>query len=144
MDRKIASWATIGSAAAGLVVSAYLTVLSFGPPSTCPVGDFAIFSCNDVIWSKYAYLYGFSVAMLGLGWFVIALALAVLGRNNTRVLQGLVVWSVLGALGVAGFVYTEVFLLGRICVLCTIAHVMGLATLVFSLASLRGNRAIKA
>ena len=36
-----------------------------------------MFSCAGVIWSEYADFYGVSVAMLGLGWFIIALGLII-------------------------------------------------------------------
>ena len=119
------------------MMSAYLTYLSLMPPTSCPVGEFSIFSCNDVIYSEYAHFYGISVAVLGLGWFIIALGLIMIARRDTRFIRGIVLWSILGAAGVAGFVYTEIFLLGSICPLCTIAHVAGLAILGLSIASTR-------
>jgi uncharacterized membrane protein len=121
----------------GLLMSAYLTYLSLMPPTSCPVGEFSIFSCNDVIYSEYAHFYGISVAVLGLGWFIIALGLIMIARRDSRFIRGIVLWSILGAAGVAGFVYTEIFLLGSICPLCTIAHVAGLAILGLSIASTR-------
>jgi uncharacterized membrane protein len=120
-----------------LIDSAYLAYLSFSPPTSCPVGEFSIFSCNEVIYSQYAHVYGISVAMLGLGWFILALGLILVAWRNARFIYGVLVWSVLGAVGVAGFVYTEIFLLGSICLLCTIAHVMGLAILALSVAYIR-------
>jgi uncharacterized membrane protein len=54
-------------------------------------------------------------------------------------MRGVVVWSILGAVGVAAFVYTEIFLLGSICVLCTIAHLAGLAILALSIAAIRAQ-----
>lgn len=133
-------WAMIASAVAGLFMSAYLTYLSFSPPTSCPIGDYGIFSCNEVIYSEYAHFYGVSVALLGLGWFVIALGLILLAWRDRRLMWGVVVWSLLGAVGVAGFAYTEVFLLGSVCPLCTIAHVTGLAILGLSIASVRTPR----
>jgi len=127
----------IALALVGLIDSAYLAYLSLSPPTSCPVGEFSIFSCNEVIYSQYAHVYGISVAMLGLGWFILALALILVAWRNARFIYGIVVWSVLGAVGVAGFVYTEIFLLGSICLLCTIAHVMGLAILALSVAYIR-------
>jgi len=137
MNRAFLFWAMIASSMVGLLMSAYLTYLSLMPPTSCPVGEFSIFSCNDVIYSEYAHFYGISVALLGLGWFVIALGLILVARGNTLLTRILVAWSLLGALGVAGFVYTEIFLLDSICALCTIAHVAGLAILAFSIASMR-------
>jgi uncharacterized membrane protein len=127
----------IALALVGLIDSAYLAYVSLSPPTSCPVGEFSIFSCNEVIYSQYAHVYGISVAMLGLGWFILALALILVAWRNARFIYGVLVWSVLGAVGVAGFVYTEIFLLGSICLLCTIAHVMGLAILALSVAYIR-------
>jgi uncharacterized membrane protein len=137
MNRNVLVWAMVASALVGLVDSVYLTYLSLSPPTSCPVGDFSIFSCNEVIYSQYAHIYGVSVALLGLGWFIIACGLIMVAWRDERFMRGVVVWSILGAVGVAGFVYTEIFLLGSICVLCTIAHIAGLAILALSIASMR-------
>jgi uncharacterized membrane protein len=137
MNRNYLVWAMIVSALVGLTDSAYLTYLSFNPPTSCPIGEFGIFSCNEVIYSQYAHIYGISVAMLGLGWFVIALGLILITSRNVRLMRGVVAWSLLGAVGVAGSVYTEIFLLGSICPLCTIAHIAGLAILALSVAYIR-------
>ena len=121
----------------GLLVSVYLTVLSFNPPSSCPIGNFAFFSCNEVLWSKYSHFYGVSVALLGLTWFIIAAGLLVVAWRNERFVRIVFAWSMLGAAGVAAFVYTEIFLLGSICPFCTIAHLSGLAILALSAFALR-------
>jgi len=135
MRRNALFWGMAVFALTGLGVSAYLTYLSLTPPSSCPIGNFSIFSCDEVIWSKYSHLYGLSVAFLGLGWFAVAIGVLVLARQHERFLRGLVVWSLIGAVGVAGFVYTEVFLLGTVCLLCTLAHISGLAILALSIIS---------
>jgi len=137
MNRNYLVWAMIVSALVGLTDSAYLTYLTFNPETSCPVGEFSIFSCNSVIYSQYSHPYGVSVAVLGLGWFVIALGLILITSRNVRLMRGVVVWSLLGAVGVAASVYTEIFLLGFICPLCTIAHIAGLAILVLSVAYIR-------
>jgi uncharacterized membrane protein len=140
MNRNVLVWAMVALALVGLTDSAYLTYLSFSPPTSCPIGEFSIFSCNEVIYSQYAHVYGISVALLGLGWFVIALGLILIAWRNVRLIRCVVVWSLLGAVGVAGFVYAEIFLLGSICSLCTIAHVAGLAILALSIASMKTSR----
>jgi uncharacterized membrane protein len=139
MNRAFLFWAMIVSALVGLFMSAYLVYLTLMPPTSCPVGEFSIFSCNEVIYSQYADFYGISVAMLGLGWFIIAFPLILVTRRDRRFVRAVVVWSLLGAVGVAGFVYTEIFLLESICPLCTIAHIAGLAILVLSIASMRAT-----
>jgi uncharacterized membrane protein len=135
MRRNALFWGMAVFALTGLGVSAYLTYLSLTLPSSCPVDGFSIFSCDEVIWSRYSHFYGVSVAFLGLGWFAAAIGLLVLARQHERFLRGLVAWSLIGAVGVAGFVYTEVFLLGTVCLLCTLAHISGLAILALSIIS---------
>jgi uncharacterized membrane protein len=137
MKRSILFYAMAATTLVGLLVSAYLTFLSLSPPSSCPVGDFAVFSCDEVLWSEYSHFYGVSVALLGLGWFVIAAGLLVLAWRDGRFIRIVVAWALLGAVGVVGFVYTEIFLLGSICPLCTIAHLSGLAMLAISVLALR-------
>jgi uncharacterized membrane protein len=137
MSRKTLFALMVTSAVVGVMMSAYLAYLSSTPPTVCPVGDYGVFSCTDVIWSEYAYFYGVSVAMLGLGWFIIALGLIIVAWQNEPAIIGMVAWSVLGAVGVAGFVYTEIVLLGSICQLCTITHIAGLTILALSTVSLR-------
>ena len=137
MNRNVIVWSMAGFAVVGLLVSAYLAYLSLMPPTSCPVGDLGVFSCNEVIYSKYAYFYGVSVALLGLSWFIIVAGLIVLAWRDGRFIRGVVAWSLVGAAGVAAFVYTEVFLLRSICPLCTVAHIAGLAILIISLLGLR-------
>jgi uncharacterized membrane protein len=127
-------------AVVGLVVSSYLAYLSILPPASCPIGDVGILSCNEVIYSKYAHFYGVSVALLGLGWFIVVIGLIALSWHDVRFIRWVVAWSVLGAGGVAAFVYTEIFLLGSICPLCTAAHTSGIAILVISILDLRATR----
>ena len=140
MNRNYLAWAMIVCAVIGLTDSAYLTYLTFNPETSCPIGEFSVFSCNAVIYSQYAHVYGISVAVLGLGWFVIALGLILITLRDARLMSAVVAWSLLGAVGVAGFVYTEIFLLGSICPFCTIAHLAGLAILAFSIADMRVTR----
>lgn len=132
MKRNVLFWSMALFALIGLGASAYLTYLSSTLPSSCPVGDFGIFSCSEAIWSRYSHLYGVSVAFLGLGWLAVAIGLLVLALQHERFLRGLAVWSLIGAVGVADFVYTEVFLLGTVWLLCTLAHISGLAILALS------------
>ena len=64
MKRNVLFWGMVLFALMGLGVSAYLTYLSSTPPSSCPVDNFSIFSCDEVIWSRYSHFYGVSVAFL--------------------------------------------------------------------------------
>jgi uncharacterized membrane protein len=137
MNRNVFFYGSFGCVLAGLLVSAYLTYLSIMPPTSCPVGDIGFFSCNSVIWSEYSHFYGVSVALLGLVWFIVAAGLLALAWRNERLIRIVVAWSLLGAAGVVAFVYTEIFLLGSVCPLCTIAHLSGLAMLALSILAMR-------
>jgi len=139
MNRNMFFSCMVVLATSGLLVSAYLTYLSLVPPTSCGIDEFSVFSCDKVIWSKYSHIYGVSVALLGLVWFIIALGLIVLAWRDRRFVLGLLLWSLLGGAGVAGFVYTEVFLLRAICPWCTVAHVFGLSILALSIATLRAH-----
>jgi uncharacterized membrane protein len=140
MNRNLFFWSLMVFDVVGLLMSAYLTYLSFVPPTSCIVGTYSIFSCSEVLWSKYSHIYGVSVALLGLGWFVVVSLLLPLAWRDERYVRAIVAWSILGAAGVSAFVYTEVFLLRTICPLCTVAHISGLAILVLSILALRSRR----
>ena len=139
MSRKTLFALMAISAVVGLMMSAYLTYLSSTPPTVCPVGDYGVFSCTDVIWSEYAYFYGFSVALLGLGWFIMVSGTIVAAWRDPRFTRVVFVCSLVGVAGVAGFVYTELFLLRTVCPLCTVTHLAGLAIFVLSATSLRSR-----
>jgi uncharacterized membrane protein len=139
MNQRTSFFAMLAFGVIGLLTSTYLTYLSMMPPTSCPIGEFAFLSCNEVIYSTYAKVFGVSVAVLGLDWFVVALGLILLAQRSRRFRYSLVAWSLLGTVGVTGFVYTEVFLVGALCPFCTIAHAMGIAVLILSLLSLRNH-----
>jgi len=141
MNRNVFSWAMIAFATVGLFVSAYLTYLSSMPPTSCPLGSFSVFSCNEVIYSAYSKFYGISVALLGLGWFIIAFGLILLTKRDWHFIRAVMAWSLLGTVAVVAFIYTELFLIGSVCPLCTIAHVMGIAILVLSALGVRDRTA---
>jgi len=84
--------------------------------------------------------HGVSVALLGLGWFVIVSSLLLIAWRSEKYIRAVFAWSLLGACGVVAFVYTEIFLLGSICPLCTIAHLSGLGILASSIFCLQQRR----
>ena len=62
------------SAVVVLMISAYLTNLSSTPPTACPVGDYTVPSCTDIISSEYAYITVYAtlaVAALVLSYMII-------------------------------------------------------------------------
>jgi uncharacterized membrane protein len=124
-------------ATTGALVSASLSYLSHEPPPSCLTGYRIIgLSCDELFWSEYTQFYGISVALLELAWFITVLGLIALARHDGRFMWSVVAWSILGAAGVAGFVYNEI-LIGSTFPLWTTVHLMGLAILTFSIISLR-------
>jgi uncharacterized membrane protein len=108
---------------AGLAVSAYLTVLHYqgvvpGCPTTGPI------NCDAVLSSKYAVLAGTPIptSALGILWFVVSGILWIAGRR-----RAIYAWSGVGLAFVTALVFTEIVLLGAICLWCTAAHVLVLA-----------------
>ena len=110
---------------AGLAVSVYLTVLHYqgvvpGCPTTGPI------NCDAVLSSKYAVLAGTPVptSALGIVWFGVSALLWMVGWR-----RAIYAWSGVGIASVTVLVFTEIVLVGAICLWCTAAHVLVLAQL---------------
>jgi uncharacterized membrane protein len=84
-----------------------------------------------------------SISLLGAFWFLVALTLAVRVVSKKNWLKFLLAWSVLGTAGVIWLVYVELFLIGPVCALCTLAHSFGIAILILTLAAWRGTRSLQ-
>jgi uncharacterized membrane protein len=122
--------------AAGLGISAYLTLLHYDSdiPLVCSSGTFV--DCATVLNSPSSVVMGVPVAVWGLIWFAVAAGLAVLflrqpPEAKPRALRtaGLG-WSLGGAAGVLWLVYQEIAIVGRLCAWCTAVHLIVLALLV--------------
>jgi uncharacterized membrane protein len=115
-------------AALGLVASAYLTWLHFAAaaPVGCPEGG--LVNCVAVLTSPESSLLGVPVAAFGLVFFAGALATLELRRRASSPLrsQASLVWMVGGAAAVVTLVYTELFVVDRICLWCSFTHAMAL------------------
>lgn len=108
--------------AAGLPLSIYLTSPT-DLPQFCEIGS--TLSCEAVVQSEYSKFLGIPVAAFGAVWFGSALLLSLAALAGMGVGRLLLYWSVLGVLGAVALVMVEVFLIGSICLLCTIAHAVG-------------------
>ncbi|HET7558361.1 MAG TPA: vitamin K epoxide reductase family protein [Limnochordia bacterium] len=130
------NWALVRTllALAGLLVAGYLTLLHYDAdvPLVCSEG--AVVDCASVITSPESLVLGLPVAAWGLLWFaletVLAAKLARLapGRPAPRGWRGVeTAWAVAGALSVVYLVYLEFFVIGRICLWCSLGHLLVLA-----------------
>lgn len=122
------AWLVLGSLAlalVGLLVSAYLTYEHFTDSTSlaCPEG--ATVNCAKVTSSSYATFLGMPVALLGLAYFVVLVAMCLPAAWRSPRLD--VPRLALAGVGVAMVVYlvwAELFGIGAICLWCTVIHVV--------------------
>jgi uncharacterized membrane protein len=104
-------------AAAGLAVAAYLTsVRLLGEAPAC--GPFR--GCDTVAASEYATVLGMPVALLGLGFSIVLVVLAVAWwrHGDRRALYAVYAFGLIGVAVVAYLTYLELFVIEAICVWC--------------------------
>jgi uncharacterized membrane protein len=106
-----------GLALVGLFIAGYLTWtrLSGGLPVCGP-----LHGCETVALSSYSEILGIPVALLGVGFslVLVVLALAWWRRADRRALLGLYGLGLLGVLFAAYLTYLELFVIGAVCVWC--------------------------
>ena len=123
----------------GLFVALYLTLYKTGVIGqiTCTVG-----SCETVNTSQWSTLFGLPVAAWGLGFYIVALIVAVAGttdrwvdeRSVSVALVALSGWGVLFSLWLT---YLELFVIHAICMWCVISAIIVTLIFVVSVLDLR-------
>jgi uncharacterized membrane protein len=102
---------------AGLLIAGYLTSvrLAGGLPVCGP-----LHGCETVALSPYSTIVGIPVAILGLGFSIVQLGLALAWwrRGDRRALLALYGLGLLGALFVIYLTYLELFVIDAVCVWC--------------------------
>ena len=119
--------ATFVLALAGLGVSTYLTVAHFTESSLLGCSESGLVNCTKVTTSPQSYVFGIPVAVLGLAFYVAAVALMSpwAWRSSRREVHLIRLASVLVAVGfVIYLIYAELFIIGSICLYCTSVHVI--------------------
>lgn len=122
------AWGTAGLALVGLGVSVYLTVAHYTTSTILACPDTGLINCARVTTSPQSVILGVPVAVLGLAYYVVMVALcsppawrvAALARPRLAL-------SGVGVAMVLYLVYTELFVLNAICLWCTSVHVVTLA-----------------
>lgn len=130
MRRRTADLLVVALAAAGLLVAGYLTLLHYDSsvPLVCGAGTFV--NCEAVLTSPSAFVAGVPVAVWGVLWFAVALALAAVllraarAGGSARLRQAARGWTAAGVVGVLYLIYQEVGVVGKICAWCTAVHVI--------------------
>ena len=127
----------------GVFVSTYLTLYKLGYIGTlqCAVG-----SCETVNTSRWATFLGLPVAAWGLGFYVVAFALCLLGIREDKAESRAysIAISVLTGWGVvfSGWLtYLELFVIDAICIWCVTSAVIVLIMFLVSLADLKDHPA---
>ncbi len=128
--------ARLALSAAGLLISAYLTLLHYDSdvPLVCSAGSYV--DCETVLSSSASMVLGLPVALWGFLWFAVAFLFAVLsvrarprGEPPPFATSGLL-WTLIGTATVLWLIYQEVGVIGKLCAWCTAVHVLVLAMLV--------------
>ena len=112
-------------ALAGLGVSIYLTVAHFTEKALFACSENGLVNCTKVTTSPQSYAFGIPVAVLGLAFFVAAVALMSpwAWRSPRREVHLIRLASVVVGIGfVLYLLYAELFIIGSICLYCTSVH----------------------
>lgn len=146
MHRRTADRITLALATAGLLIACYLTLLHYDSsvPLVCSAGSFV--NCETVLTSPSASFAGVPVAVWGLAWFGVAVAVAALllraeARDNASTLRTVLrAWTAAGVVGVLYLVYQEVGVVGKLCAWCTAIHLIVLMMLIVQAFDAGGER----
>jgi uncharacterized membrane protein len=114
-------------ALAGLGVSTYLTVAHFTESALLGCSESGLVNCTKVTTSPQSYVFGIPVAVLGLAFYVAAVALMSpwAWRSSRREVHLIRLASVMVGVGfVIYLLYAELFIIGSICLYCTSVHVI--------------------
>jgi uncharacterized membrane protein len=130
------AWAwSAGFGLVGLGLSTYLVATHYFSeeiPLAC--GSSGIVNCEQVTTSSQSMLGPIPVAVLGLAWFVgfLGLLAARIRWPAHRLALPLLAWSAAGLLVVFYLIYAELFLIGAICMWCTVVHAAVIALFLLS------------
>jgi uncharacterized membrane protein len=118
-------------ALAGLAISAYLTVEHFDSGATLACPESSTINCAKVTTSRWSHIAGIPVAVLGLVFFVVMVALLLPPAWRRSELDLVRVGATgIGTLMVFYLVWIELFRVNAICLWCTGVHACTIALLV--------------
>jgi uncharacterized membrane protein len=130
VESGLPRWAVPSSLALALVglgVSIYLTIEHFTAPGTLVCPATGGIDCAQVTTSDQSRFLGIPVAVLGIVFFVAALALClpqVWAMGNPWVWRARLAVAGLGLLFVLYLIFAELFLIEAICIWCTVIHLL--------------------
>ena len=118
---------TFALALAGLGVSIYLTIAHFTESALLGCSESGLVNCTRVTTSPQSYVFGIPVAVLGLAFFLFAVAVMSpwAWQAARREIHLVRIASLVVAMGfVLYLIYAELFIIGSICLYCTSVHVL--------------------
>jgi uncharacterized membrane protein len=118
---------SLALALAGVGVSTYLTIAHYTSPEILACSASGTIDCARVTTSEQSTVLGIPVAVLGLVFFVAMslLCLPVAWRSDRRAVhRARLAATTIGIAFVLWLVYAEQFIIGAICLWCTVAHVL--------------------
>lgn len=124
----------------GVIVSAYLSAVDLSQgqvPLAC--ANSGLVNCDLVTSSAQSRLGGVPVAFLGVVWFAGMLGLLAY-EDRIRLLASPALhlaWTGGGVLMVFYLIYAELFLIGAVCVWCTVVHVLVIGLFLLAVARLQ-------
>ena len=127
-ERGPAPWlqiTTLVLALAGLGVSIYLTIAHFTESALAGCSESGLVNCTKVTTSPESYVFGIPVAVLGLAFFVFAVAIMSpwAWQSARREVHLVRIASMVVGIGfVLYLIYAELFIIGSICLYCTSVH----------------------
>lgn len=125
--------ASFAIAIAGTAVATYLTIAHFTSPKVLACVSTGIVNCERVTTSAQSEVFGVSVALIGLAWFLAMSGLCSpwawrSAASWIRTARLAAVWTSMAF--VLWLVYAELFVIRAICLWCTVAHVLAFALFV--------------
>jgi uncharacterized membrane protein len=127
-ERGPAPWLQITTfvlALTGLGVSIYLTIAHFTETALAGCSESGLVNCTKVTTSPQSYVFGIPVAVLGLAFFVFAVAIMSpwAWQSARREIHLARIASLVVGIGfVIYLIYAELFTIGSICLYCTSVH----------------------
>lgn len=108
----------------GLAAAAYLTVEHFSSSSSLACPETATINCTKVTTSSYSHVLGVPVALAGLVYFAVMVALVTPPAWARRRLDvARVAGGVAGVISVCYLLWAELFEIDAICLWCTVVHI---------------------
>jgi len=130
----------------GILVASYLALYKVGAIAelVCRTG-----SCETVQLSRWATFLGLPVAAWGIVFYLVLIALALVGlqpryADSRTVSLALVVWTGWGVLFSGWLTYLELFVINAICQWCVVSAVLVAIAFVFSALDLRTRSTLPA